>query len=210
MYGAGANGISIYNHFVPSVWQPPFYPQGMQVFHQLRDPERVARGERHYIFDPTWDGFSGFGANGRCSTGVVNAQQLRLSRGEQHPTGEFRFQLFENLKHAHCATLLFRGFGLTGIDELDVRLNNHTIPDEAIGRTASSDRVTTVDSTREQDGRNIPCTAQGGRIEFRALEEKPTFSHAGLSSQTHSSNAATTTCPSHSPEATPKPHLPQL
>ncbi|MCE2434641.1 MAG: hypothetical protein J4F29_17215, partial [Candidatus Latescibacteria bacterium] len=55
-------------------------------------------------------------------------------------------------------------------------LNGHAIPDEAIGRTASSDRVTTVDSTREQHGRNIPCTAQGGRIEFRTLAEKPVFS----------------------------------
>ena len=62
------------------------------------------------------------------------------------------------------------------MDELNVRLNDHAIPDEAIGRTASSDRVTTVDSTREKDGRNIPCTAQGGRIEFRALSEKPVFS----------------------------------
>lgn len=176
MYGAGADGISIYNHFVPSVWQQPFYPQGMQVFHQLRDPERVARGERHYIFDPTWAGFSGFGTDGMCSTEVIKAQQLRLSRGEQRPTDEFRFQLFENLQHAHCATLLFRGFGLTAGDELDVRLNGHAIPDEAIGRTASSDRVTTVDSTREQHGRNIPCTAQGGRIEFRTLAEKPVFS----------------------------------
>ena len=207
MYGAGADGISIYNHFVPSVWQPPFYPQGMQVFHQLRDPERVARGERHYIFDPTWAGFSGFGADGKCSTEVIKAQQLRLSRGEQRPTGEFHFQLFENLQQAHCATLLFRGFGLTAYDELDVSLNGHTIPDEAIGRTASSDRITTVDSTRKKDGRNIPCTAQGGRIEFRTLAEKPAFSTRwfALSSPLveHGNNCLSITLTKSDPEAAP-------
>ena len=69
MYGAGADGVSLYNHFVPCVWQPPFYPQAMHVFHQLRDPERVASGARHYIFDPTWDGHSGFGGRGNVQHG---------------------------------------------------------------------------------------------------------------------------------------------
>ena len=56
MYAAGADGLSLYNHFGAAAWQAPFYPQSMQLFHQLRDPERVARGERHYIFDPTYAG----------------------------------------------------------------------------------------------------------------------------------------------------------
>ena len=55
---------------------------------------------------------------------------------------------------------------MTGSDELEVRLNGHMIPDDRVGRTASSDRATTVDSARDKDGRNIPCTAQGGRIDF--------------------------------------------
>ena len=110
-----------------------------------------------------------------CSTEVIKAQQLRLSRGEQHPTGEFRFQLFENLHHAHCATLLFRGFGLTGGDELDVRLNGHAIPDEAIGRTASSDRVTTVDSTREKMAETYPVLLRAGGSNF-AHSQKTRFS----------------------------------
>ena len=173
MYGAGADGVSIYNHFVPCVGQPPFYPQAMQIFHQLRDPYRVARGERHYIFDPTYAGFTGFGADGRCCTGVIKAQQLRLERSRPDATGEFRFQLFENLRNAYGGTLLFRGFGMTGRDELEVSLNGHEVPDDTIGRTASSDCATTVDSTREKDGRRIPCAAQGGWIDFRANAENP-------------------------------------
>ena len=173
MYSAGADGVSIYNHFVPSVWQPPFYPQAMQVFHQLRDPDRVARGERHYIFDPTYGGFTGFGADGRCGTGVIKAQQLHLDRSQPGAAGEFRVQLFEDLQNAYGATLLFRGYGMTERDELDVRLNGHAIPDDAIGRTASSDRTTTVDSAREHDDRRIPCAAQGGWIDFRADADNP-------------------------------------
>jgi hypothetical protein len=173
MYSAGADGVSVYNHFVPSVWQQPFYPQAMQVFHQLRDPDRVARGERHYIFDPPYAGFTGFGADGKCGTGVLKAQQLRLDRSQPDATGAFRFQLFENLRNAYGATLFFRGFGMTGSDELEVRLNGHVIPDNRVGRTASSDRATTVDSAREKDGRRIPCTAQGGRIDFRRNAENP-------------------------------------
>ena len=80
MYAAGADGLSLYNHFGAAAWQAPFYPQSMQLFHQLRDPERVARGERHYIFDPTYAGLDVFGGDGRCTTGVVKAQQLRLDR----------------------------------------------------------------------------------------------------------------------------------
>jgi hypothetical protein len=176
VYGAGADGLSIYNHFVPAVWQPPFYPQAMQVFHQLRDPDRVARGERHYVFDPTWDGFTGFGADGVCTTGAHKAQQARLDRDETGTVAGFHFQLFEDLGKARSATLTFRGFGMTELDELDVRLNGHAIADQAIGRTASSDRETTVDSTRERDGTSIPCTAQGGRIEFRRNADPAPFS----------------------------------
>jgi len=178
MYGAGADGVSIYNHFVPSVWQPPFYPQAMQIFHQLRDPQRVASGERHYIFDPTYAGFTGFGADGICGTGTLKAQRLGLDRSRPDAAGEFRFQLFEELRNAHGATLLFRGFGMTEKDELEVALNGHPLPDDAIGRTASSDRATTVDSTREKGDRQIPCIAQGGWIDLRgkAEDQAPAFS----------------------------------
>ena len=174
MYGAGADGISIYNHFVASLWFPPFYPQAMQVFHQLRDPARVAQGERHYIFDPTWAGQTGFGGEGKCSTGAVRANQLLLDRGQPDATGEYRFNLFEELGNAHRATLLFRGAGLTEADELKVCLNGHVIPDDAIGRTGQRDAG--EDSyVREVAGRQIPCPPERGRVDFRP-EPGPAFS----------------------------------
>jgi len=173
MYRAGADGLAIYNHFVPSVWQSPFYPQAMLAFHQLRDPDRVARGERHYVFNPTYAGLSAFGEDGRCSTGVQKAQQLRLDRGLPSPGGQFHFQLFEDLNEAFGATLLFRGFGMTEYDEMEVHLNGGLIPDHAIGRTASSGRMTTVDSARKSGERSVPCIVEGGRIDFRRNPEEP-------------------------------------
>ena len=173
MYGAGADGVSIYNHFCACVWHPPFYPQAMQTFHQLRDPERVARGERHYLFDPTYGDKTSFGTKGMCCTGVIKAQALRLDRGESGGSGEFHFQIYEDLAKAYGATLLFRGFGLTENDELEVRLNGKTVPEEAIGRTASTNHSCPVGTRREHDGRRIPCLHEGGRVDFRATPENP-------------------------------------
>ena len=174
MYAAGADGLSVYNHFGAYAWQPPFYPQAMQMFHQLRDPDRVGRGERHYIFDPTYAGLNVFGADGKCVTGVVKAQQLRLDRSQSGVRGEFYLQLFEDLDAAYAATLLFRGFGMTEQDELVVCLNGHVIADTNIGRTTSSDQEMTLVSARERGGRSIPCKVEGGRIDFRATAENPT------------------------------------
>src|SRR5207248_9431669 len=69
--GAGADGISVYNHFVPIEWAP-FYPEMLHDFHELRDPERVGRGRRHYVFEPLWAGSAGFGQD-RTSTGALKA-----------------------------------------------------------------------------------------------------------------------------------------
>ena len=173
MYEAGADGVSMYNHFVPRTWHPPFYPQAMQVFHQLRNPERVARGERHYFFDPTYAGHTGCGTDGMCSTGTIKAQQIRLDRSQAGAAGEFHFQLYEDLNKAYGAALLLRGFGLTEGDELEVRLNGRTVPEEAIGRTASTHRSRPVGTRREEDDRAIPCLNEAGRIDFRASRDNP-------------------------------------
>ena len=179
MYRSGADGISVYNHFVPGVWTPPFYPQALQVFHQLRDPDRVARGERHYIFDPTWAGQTGFGGEGKCSSGVVKVRQIRLDRSQPGATGEYRFNLFEDFQRVYGATLFFRGAGLTENDALEVRLNGYVVPDDAIGRTASTDAPPVdgdhIDYVREADGRKFPCLPEAGWIDFRR-DPGPAFS----------------------------------
>lgn len=170
-YGAGVDGISIFNHFC-AMSHPPFYPHQMRIFHELRDPQKVVAGERHYIFDPTWAGLTGFGGDGIASTGAVKAQKLVLDRCTPNPTGEYPFQLYEDLQRTGGATLLFRGFGLTENDELEVMLNGRMIPDDRVGRTARSDMAGHVRAS--EDGA-VMCNPERGRIDFRG-DPMPPFS----------------------------------
>ena len=131
-YAAGADGITIYAPVAGFLWSPPFYPQTLQVLHQLRGPQRVALGERHYIFDPTWEGETAFGPD-RCSTGVLKAQRVVLDRRAAKPTGVYPLRLYERMDRAHKAALLLRG-DLTAQDELEVRLNGVPMSPGPFGR----------------------------------------------------------------------------
>lgn len=130
-YGAGADGISSYNHFVPLQWAP-FYPAMLQDFAELRDPERVARGRRHYVFEPIWGGSNGFGKD-RTSTGAVKADRIVLQRSAGS-SGRYRFRICEDLTKVRRASLLFRGFHLTLEDTLAVRLNGREVRPQTIRR----------------------------------------------------------------------------
>ena len=120
-YGAGADGLTIYAPVAGFMRSPPFFPQTLQVLHELRDPDRVARGDRHYVFDPAWEGVTAFGQD-RCTTGVVKAKRVILERGAAKASGEYPFRLYEDMDRVHQATLLLRGT-LTAQDELEVVLN---------------------------------------------------------------------------------------
>ena len=120
-YGAGADGLTIYAPVAGFMRSPPFFPQTLQVLHELRDPARVARGDRHYVFDPTWEGETAFGQD-RCTTGVVKAMRVVLERGAAKPSGEYLFRLYERMDRVRQATLLLRG-SLTVRDELEILLN---------------------------------------------------------------------------------------
>ena len=174
-YAAGADGLSFYNDFC-TMWNAPFYPYQMQIFHELRDPDRVRAGERHYVFDPTWGGFTSFGGDGRSSTGVVNANHVRLARSGTDSEGTYAFRLYEDLEQAHGATLLFRGFGLFENDELEVSLNGHPVPDDAIGRTRETSAPRTEWHHTRQTGKGqIKCIQEQARIDFRP-DGEPAFS----------------------------------
>jgi len=138
-YGAGADGISVYNHFVPIEWAP-FYPEMLQDFHELRDPERVGRGRRHYVFEPLWAGSAGFGQD-RTSTGALKADRIVLERKNPQASGRYRFRICEDLRRARRASLLFRAFHLTPEDRCVVRLNGSEVPTAAIRRRADETRV---------------------------------------------------------------------
>lgn len=174
MYASGADGISSYNHFVPSVWTAPFYPHALHAFTHLGDPARIAQGERHYIFDPLYAETAGFGREGRCLTGLMKADKIELTRSDTSPSGELNFSLYEDLNKAHGATLLFRGFGLTSEDELEVRLNGTVVPDERIRRTAAKDvEENTVNSQRIRDGQGYPCQVEASFLDAQETMENP-------------------------------------
>ena len=133
MYGAGADGISLYNHFEymhgGNDWgeaHPPFYPFALFDACDLK-PERVLQGRRHYIFDATWGGYMGFGRD-RTSTGAVKAQRVVLHRTSLPSSGTYRFAVREHLNEAKAAMLLFRCAHMTLRDHLKVAVNGTAIP----------------------------------------------------------------------------------
>ena len=138
-YGSGADGVSVFNHFVGHLFTPPYYPQALQVFHDLRDPQRVARGERHYVFDPTWGGVPWQGMDVSTS-GAVKAQRLVLDRTAERPSGTFRLRMYERMDQVRCATLMVRGAELTERDELMVALNGVPLADGPLGRSDTRTR----------------------------------------------------------------------
>ena len=144
-YAAGADGISIFNHFVGHLWRPPFYPQALQQFHELRDPQRVDCGERHYVFDPTWSGVPWTGLD-RNGAGVINAQRVVLDRSTIRPSGSFRFRLYERMDLVLGTTLLLRGSTLTARDELKVALNGVTLAHGPFGRADARARDQSPDT----------------------------------------------------------------
>lgn len=163
MYGAGADGVAIYNHFT-TMWHPPFYPQSLRFFRELRDPKRIAAGTRHYIFEPTWADSEGFGLD-KPSTGFVKAQRVVLDRKKSKARGTYEFRLFDDLSDCQ-ATLTFRGFHLTANDKVAVTLNGRAVGDKAIGRTASTGASRDQRSV-SSDGRTYGLAPEEGRIEFR-------------------------------------------
>ena len=174
MYAAGADGISIYNHFCP-MWGMPFYPQALAILHELRDPAKISAGERHYVFDPTWGEHTGFRID-RTSTGAIKANRVVLDRSAERLSGEYCFSLYEDLGLAHAAVLIFRGFGLREQDDLAIRLNGHLIPPTAVWQTRESNAPPNEWlHARKSGSRMLKCIPEQARIDFRTQKE-PAFS----------------------------------
>ena len=126
-YGAGADGFSTSNYF--DLWagkQIP-YPEGLNLLKELRDPQMVVTGDRHYMLVPIW------GAG-------PPEEQIVLDRQQPGQRGEFRFRICENLPATSSfsgedlvsgAVLLFRPSIVPG-DEVEVDINGTTIPAEKI------------------------------------------------------------------------------
>ena len=153
MYAQGADGISLYNHFLVMTWSggdagdwtsrgagahAPFYPLALHDMHDVRTPEAALRGRRHYVFDPTLGGLGGFGTD-RAASGKVKAQRAVLWR----PGGaaSYRFRLYEDLEDVAAAMLLFRAYHLSLADTLAVSLNGRPVPGRGLRRRDDEVRI---------------------------------------------------------------------
>lgn len=138
MYGAGADGIFFYNHFVTLSWAP-FYPPMLCGLAEARDPQALTQGNRHYVFEPLWAGCLGFGAD-RTSTGAVKADRMVLKRGTPQSQGRYRFRVCEHIARSRGASLLFRAYHAVPGDRFQVRINGSVVPELQLRRRSDEKR----------------------------------------------------------------------
>jgi len=138
-YGAGADGISIYNHFVSNDWAP-FYPMQLYDIAELREPARVANSRKHYVFEPLWGGCTFTGLD-RSVTGLVKADKIVLERGGNEKSGRYRFRICEDLSKVCKASLLFRAGYMTLEDQIKVCINDEEIPLQSIRHNNNEKRI---------------------------------------------------------------------
>ena len=178
-YGAGADGISFYNHFVSNDWAP-FYPMQLFDMYELSDPERVSQERRHYIFEPIWSGCDVFIQDGAPS-GAIKADKILLKRSDKVVSGEYRFRICEDLSKARKAFLLFRAGNMTLDDQIKVQINNEEIPHRAIRQTHNEKRIkaTPIETTTD---RSIRLYREGKEKENINPDptQKDTFKHDPL------------------------------
>jgi hypothetical protein len=175
LYGAGADGISFYNHFEvlhgKGGAHAPFYPMALHDAHELRDPDLVLKSRRHYVFDPTWGGHTGFGED-CASTGVIKANKAVLKRSLPNARGDYIFRIYEDLARAKAAMLLFRAFHMTMQDTISVQVNGQTVPPRKI-RCRDDERR--VDSLNVVDHNSFGTVTRMGMTDAhrKNLEPEP-------------------------------------
>jgi hypothetical protein len=169
-FGAGADGICYYNHFVTTEWAP-FYPMQLSDCAEVRTPAQAAKGRRHYVFEPLWGGCDGFGLDA-APTGAIKTQRIVLSRDRLNETGRFRFRMCEDLSNVRMATLLFRAGHATLNDRLRVSINGHEIPAASIRRRDNELRVI-LDPIETTTDRGVKELKSGGLKAGDTVREVP-------------------------------------
>ena len=169
-YAAGADGLSYYNHMWAIEW-PPFYPMALHEMGELGDPKRVTRGNRHYIFEPMLDGQRIWG-NGIEPVARPQPERITLRRTLSKDSGRFRFRICEQVSKVRHASLLFRAYGMTRNDRVEVLLNGHRIRPPAL-RLCSAGEPVAAPATNLTDYEK--------RIDMKGGTDKSTHVALGLS-----------------------------
>jgi hypothetical protein len=155
-YAFGAQGVSPYNFYTqfmifpsnefgkaPPEFLLKEWPRSLDYLTALRDPDTVARGDKHYLYYPLWPK--------EAPTGATKHQVIELARDKTGAGGSTRLRLADDLKSPHlAATLEFKVVGLVEDDRLEVALNGKTFPAESIRRELDAD------GQSKEEGREIP------------------------------------------------------
>jgi len=145
-YAYGADGISPYNYQYhwerrvyasgggPSRWRSFAYmwPAALGYLAQLRDPQTVSQGDRHYRFYPLWP-------KGAPVYGVKD-DRIVLDRAQPVAQGTQAFRVAEDFSNPRLrGTLQFKAVGLAENEALEIQLNGTPVPDRDIRRLFDAD-----------------------------------------------------------------------
>ena len=119
-YAAGADGLSTQNYFFH--WLPQFespgedgpaipeeYPRGFNYLKELRDPDEIATGDRHYVFLLLWADLN----DGHGMSHIYQPQRIVLERGPAEARGNYRFRVCEHFPADPILPLTTEGSGLS-------------------------------------------------------------------------------------------------
>ncbi len=122
------------------------WPKALGYFREVRDPQTVSQGDRHYLFYPLWpkrDNLRAptFGDDLSADPADVTSpftwkdERIVLDRTEPAVQGSQRFRVSEDLSNPKLrATLLFKAVDLTQKESLELWLNGTRVPQKQITR----------------------------------------------------------------------------
>jgi len=127
-YAQGASGVQAYNY--QYYWGGKrghryLWPGALGYLKQLKDPEQIARHDRHYRFYPLWPNAQ--------QTGFAHDDRIRLDRSEAEPQGRQRFRLYEDLSGSNVSAVLqLKAVGLKSDESIRINVNGNPVPDQHI------------------------------------------------------------------------------
>ena len=151
-YAYGADGIQTYNYQWhwdnQRIWGYPeskprparagrispayMWPAALGYLRELRDPQTVSQGDRHYLFHPLWEK--------GAPTGTVKDDRIHLDRAQTGAQSSQRFRVAEDLSNPKLrATLQFKAVDLAKDESLEIRLNGTVVPGRYTTRRLFSD-----------------------------------------------------------------------
>ena len=142
-YGRGAAGVSPYNYSyhwdkrrsAGYVGSGLMWPAALGYMRELRDPERVSRRDRHYLFYALWPRGT--------QTGFHHDERIVLDRAQPGAKGATRLRLCEDLSDPDLrAALQFKATGMREDETLEIVLNGRPVPEKSVTRVIHGDGQT--------------------------------------------------------------------